>query len=131
MDLEKEYGKSFCDLVNEIKTGKEAAVPSIISRILFKITPQMMKETGRVRGLPGEKKKELIVTAIKNLISLAFKGLELIPVGSEGGVGGEVKDLEILVELLIDELVPKLIDTLILVDNGHLKFNKRACCSHF
>lgn len=81
---------------------------------LTNLVPQMMMDAGKIRTASGQEKKQIIISAINMVITDVSIG-----VGSPELTG------------IIINVVDKLIDQLIEVENGNLVFNPKVskfCC---
>lgn len=125
MDLEKKYLKPTEDILAKLKSDK--SVPSVLSEIFFTILPQMIRDAKKNETINEEEKKKLVISALKSLISLAFKGLEAIP--ETQGIGQLETELETLLKDFIEEMAPALVDILFSAEkNPSKKINSCFPC---
>ena len=104
--LTKDEVKILLDKVMEVVNNKTISMANIIS-----ITTDLMSILGKINDLNGKEKKKLVIQLLYILI-------EEFDAGS----------LEIF-DPILKELVPIIIDNLISVEKGKIKFNKQGYCA--
>jgi hypothetical protein len=83
------------------------------TNVLF-ITTNLMKTVEKYNGIHGEEKKDLIINVVRKFVVDRL----------------EVEDGDVML-LFVDEFLPQIIDTLILVDTKQIKIKIRKKCKSF
>ena len=99
-----------------------SAIPRILARITTVILPAMMVKVGEVKTLSGREKKQMVEDSILSLVDTIFKHLD------ESYFKDDIWDNQVRNVIML--VLPSMIDMLIDIEKGKLKFNKRMfkCC---
>jgi len=120
------YKAELLGIVGKIRDQQGAAIPAILAEIATQILPAMMGDVGRIKSLDGAGKKKLIVDSVDYAITETFLELNKIPELAAATWDETLRDY-----LLV--LIPPLINLLVSVEGGDVKFNKKvascfSCC---
>ena len=114
--------QDFRTYVERVVTDRASTVPLILLRLTTVVVPNMMKYAGKATGFTGRERRQMVEEAVIALVDAVFSELNAALFSKETW-DEHVRDV-------IKCLVPSIIDLLIDVEKGSIRFNKKAfvCC---
>jgi len=116
--LIQKYSKNLEPLIHSIVNNNLNVFGTVLTAFLIGFMPSIMKDVGIIKNLSGLKKKELVINTMKSLIKLSFEKLNQYPQFKQ-------VNWDELVEECLLTFSPALIDLMISIENGEIKFNKK------
>jgi hypothetical protein len=104
------------EIITQVATQKEKAVPFVILEVTTLLVPNLMKTVGTFSFLQGSEKKRLVIETIKFTITKVFDELNKFTNLSQ-------EDWDEHVEQVLLLTVPALIENMLAVEKGKLKFS--------